>query len=147
MLIYYFFMAYLSWLNLIMINVWKSSVLHHWKISERIWYRLNKCYGWLTPILWVFIAIGLSVIFKEKIDAKNLNSIETAMFSNSKKNFFKYFSIQILKLFLDLIWLFFYLPLTIVVIINCILFVWTILALHKHGDDISVDRKTAISYK
>lgn len=62
-LIYYFLMAYLSWMNLIMINVWKSSVLRKWKISEKIWYRFNQLYGWLSPFLWILIGFAITYIF------------------------------------------------------------------------------------
>lgn len=149
-------MASIAWFNLISINVWKSSVLRHWKISEKIWYRLNYFYGWLTPIIWVFIGIAIEVILKNgtldtnTFDVKYLAGLETTLRSNIiNMKFFlylKYFCIIYLNS-LDLAWTFVYLPLTIVVIINCILFGCTISSLHENGYDISADRKTVTSYR
>lgn len=82
---YYFIMAYMAWLNLIIINVWKLSVLRRWKISEKIWYRLNNIYGWLTPILWFFIAFIIELAItkgnSENVDEDLLHKIEYTIIS------------------------------------------------------------------
>lgn len=49
-LLYFFTIAYFAWLNVIMVNVWKSSVMQRWQIKERTWYILNHLYGWLVPL-------------------------------------------------------------------------------------------------
>lgn len=142
-------MAYLSWMNLIMINVWKSSVLRKWKLTEKIWYRCNQLYGWLSPILWVLIGFAISYIFNidTALDWNNESSI-VGKFCYRTSLFMLFEIINFLVfLFSDLFWLFFYLPVSIVVMINLILFLWSIWGLYKNGNDISVDRKTSIFYK
>lgn len=45
------------------------------------------------------------------------------------------------------VWTFLYVPITIMLFINLILFLWSIWGLHKHGNDISLDKKKAMLYK
>lgn len=44
-------------------------------------------------------------------------------------------------------WVFLYFPITIMLIINVILFVWSAWGLHKSGSDVSPDKKKALTYK
>lgn len=81
-MVYYFFMAYLAWLNLIMVNLWKTTVLRKWTINERTWLKLNHFYGWLTPFIWLLISIILAVTFKEHLDNTKIDGYELSIFSN-----------------------------------------------------------------
>lgn len=63
-----------------MANVWKSSVLRNWKISERNWYRVNHVYGWLAPMLWVGFEFAVNFTFKDEIHERDLRGLGPSVF-------------------------------------------------------------------
>lgn len=120
-LVYFFTIAYFTWLNIVMVNVWKSTVLLRWQIKERTWYILNHIYGWSIPnalSIAVYLRFGArlsenSCWFQKKVDT----------------------------------WTFLYIPISIMLCINIILFFWSAWGLHTTGSDVSPDRRKALTYK
>uniref|UniRef100_A0A336LVQ9 CSON002509 protein n=1 Tax=Culicoides sonorensis TaxID=179676 RepID=A0A336LVQ9_CULSO len=121
--IYFFAIGYFSWLNCIMLNVWKNSVLPRWQIKEKNWFLLNNLYGWFIPILALLVAVIVH------LDTPTMG-VNSCFFHNPYEQ-----------------WLFLYLPMSIMLGINLIFGIWTAWSLHERGDDISPDRKKRLRFK
>lgn len=127
-MLYFFVIAYFSWLNVVMANVWKSVVVPRWKIRESTWYYWNHVYGWLIPI-----TLQIIMLISHHTDSYFVNpriGQISCWFAGSKE-----------------MWTYMYLPMTIMLAINLVLFLWTCIALHLTGADLHPDRKRALQYK
>ncbi|XP_037029890.1 G-protein coupled receptor Mth2-like [Bradysia coprophila] len=126
-IIYYFSVAYFTWLNLIMLNVWKNSVIPKWNIVEKHWYRLNHVYGWCVPTI-LTITVYITSILEGGYDPGF--GEKSCWFEEKQET-----------------WTFLYAPISIMLIINIILFAWSAYGIHSHGNDVSPDKRRALIYK
>lgn len=125
--VFFFSLAYFAWLNVVMANIWKISVLHTWRISERHWYLLNHLYAWGVPtVLLAFLAAA--------------HHIEGGLEPNIGQSscWFHEPHEQLVM---------FYLPVSCMLGINVIFTVWSAYGIHRQGQDISPDRKRILWYK
>ncbi|KAJ6639546.1 G-protein coupled receptor Mth2 [Pseudolycoriella hygida] len=126
-IVYYFSIAYFTWLNLIMLNVWKNSVIPRWSITEKNWYRLNHLYGWFVPTA-LTISVYVTSLVEGGYDPRFGD--RSCWFGEKQET-----------------WAFLYVPISIMLVINIILFAASAYGIHSHGSDVSPDRRRALIYK
>ncbi|CAO1435791.1 unnamed protein product [Diamesa serratosioi] len=122
-LVYFWTLAYFSWLNCVLANVWKTVVLRKWKIAERNWYFANHVYAWTMPTVMTII-----LLFHHSDDP--VVGITSCWFHRERD--------QILLV---------YTPISVMISINVVLCVWTSFILVRSGGDITPDRRKSLKYK
>ncbi|XP_055684881.1 G-protein coupled receptor Mth2-like isoform X1 [Lutzomyia longipalpis] len=125
--LYFCIIAYFSWLNMVMVNVWKTTVVPRWRIHEKTWYTLCHIYAWSIPIiLEVFMIVS-------HVTGSSWNpriGHTSCWFAGARE-----------------MWIYVYIPISIMLAINVILFVWTCWILQMSNVHISPDRRRALQYK
>lgn len=127
-LVHFSAISYFSWLNMIMANMWKTVVVPRWAIDERKWYRWNHIYAWSIPIV-----IELVMIFGHFTRHATLDpriGIIGCWFESDRQSLGYLFG-----------------PITVLLVINVIFFIWTCIVLHRYGSDLSPDRRNALKYR
>lgn len=120
--------AYFTWINCVMANVWKSVVVPRWSINEATWYRWNHIYAWSIPtLIECFVLFGH---FSEHpvLDAK-IGSV-SCWFASPKHAL-----------------MYQYLPISIILAINLVLFIWTCIVLSRHAADFNLERRKSLKYR
>lgn len=91
-----------------------------WKIKERHWYWLNHAYGWFVPL-----ALSL-LLFWYSDDHFSMESCYLHIHSSGY---------------------FMYIPMSVMLSLNVVLFIWSAWGIHATGQDISPDKRRALTYK
>lgn len=91
-----------------------------WKIKERHWYGLNHLYGWSVPL-------ALSALLFLHRDEHF--SPESCFLHHLSSGYFMY------------------IPMTAMLCLNVVLFFWSAWGIHATGQDVSPDKRRALTYK
>lgn len=127
-LIHFFVISYFAWINMVMANVWKSVVVPRWAIQEHRWYRWNHIYAWSIPVALEMLILFGHVTSHEVLDPRI--GVHSCWFATNAIS----------------MW-YLYLPITIMILINVVLFIWTCIVLHKFGSDFNPEKRNALKYR
>lgn len=126
--VHFSILAYFSWINMVMANVWKSVVVPRWSIEEHRWYRWNHIYAWSIPIaVEVVMIVGH---FTQHVALDPLIGVQSCWFGND-----------------DMSMKYVYIPITAMLILNVVLFVWTCFVLHRYGGDFNPQKRNQLKYR
>lgn len=113
---------------MVMANVWKSVVVPRWAIEEHRWYRWNHIYAWSIPICLELMMIVGHFTSHDLLDPRiGINSC--------------WFETNAISLW------YMYIPITIMLLLNVFLFVWTCFVLSRYGADFNPERRNALKYR
>ena len=127
-MIHFFAVAYFSWLNVVMANVWKSVVVPRWAIDEYKWYMWNHIYAWSVPIA-IQVVMVLGHVTEHEFLKPRIG--ENSCFFTGGQTVFWYM----------------YVPISLMLILNVVLFVWTCMVLQKYGADFNPEKRVALKYR
>lgn len=91
-----------------------------WRIKESHWYAFNHTYGWAVPI------VASALLFWHGDRHFNVNKCFLERESTG---------------------LFLYTPISVILAINVVLFIWSAWGIHRTGQDVSPDKRRALAYK
>lgn len=125
-IIYFFVIAYFAWVNVITANIFKTTLLHNWKIRERTWYISNHIYAWTIPIILTIIVL---ICQHSDIELHPEIGVQSCWFGEST------------------VWLYVFVPMGIMITINIILFCCIVYYLYKHTHLIKPSKREVLKYR
>lgn len=125
---HFFMIAYFSWINCVMANVWKIVVVPRWSINETTWYQWNHIYAWTIPVVIECFVLFGHFTGHSVLDAK-IGSLSCWFATPKHSLMYQYY------------------PISIMISLNVVLFIWTCIVLNRHAEDYNPERRNSLKYR